>query len=826
MALSGATGTGLDGSATYRVPLEVPPGATGIQPVLRLEYSSAEPGAGYLSPGWNLFGEPVVRCANAPEKFCAADQPLVAAKGAYGADGTEYRAAEDKFERFISHGGHDGQPDWIESTTKTGEQISEYGNGPNAQQRDPKTGKVTAWFITQGRNPMGNYVRYSYDRDEAIGKVYPARIDYTGNARTKLAPFDSVQFSYDAVDGAKKLTHIKTYAGDRLVRDYRLEYARTPDFDQQLLSKISLCDTQGDCLMPIGIKWQVFHPKAGKRALPLVGEADNGLGFVDWFTYKAPPALPAKASAALKAVYPAQIVATIAYTDAAGSQSHNNYTFSGTPMLLRDGAFGGFAKRQVTDQEEGVVRTSVRSTEPNTQGAIIATSIAIGPVETNAINYTFGYRPTVKGAGFAFLTQSVTHNKDMEGHPLLAETERETLDEFGNATTIVRTRDDGWSRTTSQKFSNDTGHWFIGRMLSSEIVTKNAHGEIRRTAAFQYDPQTGILAQDIIEPDAPQSRLVRDYGYDELGHRVRETVSGPDIQTRTAAAIFDDKGLFDIRQKVSRDPANGQALTTADGGSITRDSFGRIIAQVSPKEKITLRYAYCKSIKSDGEDCPPLAATLVEGQYSLPTPVKVTSYFSGGGLFVGSLSVGTGRPVLQERSYDRRRHMVRNCAQIPGNEKPACESFHYDVSGRLLSATDAQGHQRSYEYDGLTTKMTDASGVTITTVSDSDGKPLKISRDDASTSYVRDPMGFDTEAQASDGRWVRKSYDMRGNLVKFTSGSGAKQETSVERKFNVLNELVSVTDAGGNTQGFPTDPARITPLAPNTEYVPPQAAKP
>jgi hypothetical protein len=143
----------------------------------------------------------------------------------------------------------------------------------------------------------------------------------------------------------------------------------------------------------------------------------------------------------------------------------------------------------------------------------------------------------VKGAGFAFLTQSVTRNKDMDGHALLAETERETMDEFGNATTIVRTRDDGWSRTTSQKFSNDTSHWFIGRLLSSETVTKNAAGEIRRTASFQYDPQTGILAQDVIEPDAPQYRLVRDYGYDDLGHRVRETISGPDIQTRTAAAI-------------------------------------------------------------------------------------------------------------------------------------------------------------------------------------------------------------------------------------------------------------------------------------------------
>lgn len=419
MGLPGATGTGLDGSATYELSLEVPPGAAGIQPVLRLEYSSAESGAGYLSPGWSLFGNPFLRCTSAPDKICAGDQPLVAAKGAYGADGTEYRATEDRFERFISHGGQGGQPDRIERTSKTGEQTSEYGNAPNAQERDPKTGKITAWFVTKGRNPAGDYVSYSYDRDAATGKVYSTRIDYAGNERTKLAPFNSVQFSYDTVDGAKKLSHIKTYAGDRLVRDYRLEYAKTPDADQQLLSKISLCDAQSACLMPTDIKWQVLHPKDGKHALTLISEVENGLGFVDWFTYKAPPALPAKASAALKAVYPAQIVASISYTDATGGQSHNNYAYSGTPLLMRDGSFGGFAKRQVTDQEEGEVRTTVRSTELDTLGQVIATNTAIGAVETSATNYTFGYRPTVKGAGFPVLTQSTTRNKDLEGHTLL-----------------------------------------------------------------------------------------------------------------------------------------------------------------------------------------------------------------------------------------------------------------------------------------------------------------------------------------------------------------------------------------------------------------------
>jgi hypothetical protein len=831
MSLGSVTVTSVNGSAAYQIPLEVPPGAAGVQPVLALRYLSESAGVTYLGAGWSLLGDPFLRCANAPEKFCiGGDQaiaaPLVAAKGKYGADGTEYRTENDKFERFVSHGGRDGQPDWFERTSKSGDQITEYGNAPNAQERDSANGRVQAWLVTSGRNSVGDTVSYSYDRDGATGQVYPTRIDYTGNSGTKLSPYDSVRFSYDTLDGVKKLTHIKTYAGDKLVRDYRLEYAKTPDSDQALLSKISLCDSGGNCLMPTSLKWNIVHPKDSKRALPLISEAENGLGYVHWFSYRAPPALPAKASAALKAAYPTQIVSTIGYTDATGGQSHDNYEFSGAPLLMPDGSFGGFTRWQVTDQEQGEVRTTTRSADPNMLGATLSSTVSIGPVETSSVTNTYGHRPTVKGAGFYFLTQSITRSKDLEGHALLTETSRQTVDDFGNATSIVQSREDGWSKTTEQKFTNDTAHWHIGTMVHSQTVFKNANGEVRRDASFQYDPNSGLPTQDVIEPDVPQYRLQTDYAYDDLGHRIRETVSGADIQTRTATATYDDRGLFDIRQKVGHDPATGQPLGTADGGTITRDGFGRITAQDSPKEKLTVRYAYCKSVQSSGEDCPPLAATLMEARYSAPATVRVTSYFSGGGFFMGSLSAGTGRPLLQERSYDRRQHMIRNCAQMPGNEKPACESFRYDVTGRLVSATDSMGHESSYAYDGLTTKVTDASGVTTTTVHDSDGKIVKLAKGDASNSYVRGPLGLELEAHASDGRWLKKSYDVRGNLVKYTSGTGDKQDVSVERRLNALNELVSMTDADGKTQTFQPEPVRIAPLSPNTEYVPPQTAKP
>src|SRR3569832_2874376 len=51
--------------------------------------------------------------------------------------------------------------------------------------------------------------------------------------------------------------------------------------------------------------------------------------------------------------------------------------------------------------------------------------------------------------------------------------------------------------------------------------------QLTRTSSFEYDPDTGLLVKETIEPDQPQMRLDTTYTYDAFGNRTSVTVSSP-----------------------------------------------------------------------------------------------------------------------------------------------------------------------------------------------------------------------------------------------------------------------------------------------------------
>jgi hypothetical protein len=63
-----------------------------------------------------------------------------------------------------------------------------------------------------------------------------------------------------------------------------------------------------------------------------------------------------------------------------------------------------------------------------------------------------------------------------------------------------------------------------------------------RTSAFEYDPATGLLTQEIIEPDNPQQCLATTYTYDNFGNKTSATTascSGANADTQIVSRTSD-----------------------------------------------------------------------------------------------------------------------------------------------------------------------------------------------------------------------------------------------------------------------------------------------
>jgi len=212
LGLSGGSFTPApNGTATYRIPIVVPPGTAGLQPSLGLVYNSQGP-TGLLGAGWGLDGLPAItRCGatfaqdgfsggvkfDANDRFCLAGHRLMVINGAYGAHGAEYRTEVDSFVRVVSYGAAGTGPASFRVWTKAG-QVMELGGTADSRIEAEGRTSVLVWAVNKIQDASGNYLVVSYAEDNANGEYRPVRIDYTGNAAGGLAPTRSITFEYDA----------------------------------------------------------------------------------------------------------------------------------------------------------------------------------------------------------------------------------------------------------------------------------------------------------------------------------------------------------------------------------------------------------------------------------------------------------------------------------------------------------------------------------------------------------------------------------------------------------------------------------------------------
>ncbi|NER95557.1 MAG: hypothetical protein F6J86_17230 [Symploca sp. SIO1B1] len=303
-----------NGSATYTVPIEVPPGINGVQPNISLVYNSQQEN-GLLGMGWQLAGFSAIgRCGktiatdgvkggvnfDSDDRFCFDGQRLMAVSGKYGANGTEYHTERETWVKVISHteSGKNG-PRYFTATTKDGHQM-QFGATDDARilARGRSDKAVRVWALNKVSDRNGNSVEISYQEDVSSGKeelasvaflgYFPTKIRYTGNSGTK--PLRLVTFEYEDRDdkivvyvgGAKaettkRLKSIKTYVdidgngnnvetAANLVKKYALTYEYSMETGRSRLTQLEECDAVGVCLPKTEFAWQTGRAEGGFKS--------------------------------------------------------------------------------------------------------------------------------------------------------------------------------------------------------------------------------------------------------------------------------------------------------------------------------------------------------------------------------------------------------------------------------------------------------------------------------------------------------------------------------------------------------------------------------
>ncbi len=119
-------------------------------------------------------------------------------------------------------------------------------------------------------------------------------------------------------------------------------------------------------------------------------------------------------------------------------------------------------------------------------------------------------------------------------------------------------------------------NWLLGHLRRTTVTSTVGASTITRVSSFDYDSVTGILKQEVIEPDATDCnsgtascRLQTDYTLDPFGHRQAATVSGAGIPSRGSQAGYDANGALQTSATNAKNQGETWDYT---------DSYGRGIA--------------------------------------------------------------------------------------------------------------------------------------------------------------------------------------------------------------------------------------------------------
>jgi hypothetical protein len=233
---------------------------------------------------------------------------------------------------------------------------------------------------------------------------------------------------------------------------------------------------------------QLTAGSAGFNAADRLAEISSGSGAATSVSYRSltDATVYTKDTGALAAAYPLvdlqmpfHVVSAHTSSDGIGGTAGHAYRYAGAKSDVPGRGFLGFREVELTQQSTGLkVRTQNRQDWPYVGlPSVVKKTQSSGAVLGETSN-TYSCKDPASGAAcavaagnryFPFASQSVETGNDLNAAVLPTVTTTTAYDNYGNATSVVVSTGDGYSKTTTNTFVNDTVNWFLGRLTRSSV---------------------------------------------------------------------------------------------------------------------------------------------------------------------------------------------------------------------------------------------------------------------------------------------------------------------------------------------------------------------
>jgi YD repeat-containing protein len=331
---------------------------------------------------------------------------------------------------------------------------------------------------------------------------------------------------------------------------------------------------------------------------------------------------------------------------------------------------------------------------------------------------------------------------------------------------------------------------------------------------FDYYLDRGLLKSETVQPGTALA-LTKSYTYDAKGLMLTTTLSGADITSATTTRTVDTFG----RLLTEKNPLNH---TTSYQYSDSR--FPHLVTQITSANGIITRFNYDSfarkqnEIRADGTTltfnrywCANVTTCVAGELFKLAAfetnKPDVYSFYDYVGREVrkstlGFNGVATGAWIDQTQEYDARGLLVKSSDPYYRGELINYTLATYDLLGRPITSTSADGSVNTLQYQGRTTRTTNALGQTKTVTKNIVGQDIEVldTQNNALT-YGYDTLGNLSWMRDVAGNYTYLVYNERGFKTRMLDPNQGDWRYA----YFVDGQLKSQTDAKGQITQFTYD---------------------